>query len=113
MFLVKAGPSQNSASTAPINNVTSTNGKQIIEISAKGGYSPRLSEAKADTPSVIRVKTNGTYDCSSYLVIPSVGYRSALPQTGVTDIEIPAQKSGTILQGLCGMGMYNFQVKFE
>ncbi len=93
-------------------NVTVVDGKQIIEIDAKGGYAPRITTAKADIPTIIKVKTEGTFDCSSALTIPSLSYQTNLPQTGVTDIEVPAQKSGNKVQGICSMGMYNFSVNF-
>ena len=98
---------------ASVSNVSIVNGKQIIEINARGGYSPRLTNAKSEIPSVIRMKTQGTFDCSSALVIPALGYRSNLSSSGITDIEVPPQKSGTTLQGLCSMGMYSFSIKFE
>lgn len=96
-----------------INNVSLVDGQQIVEISAKGGYAPKLSSAQADVPTIIRVKTNATFDCSSAIVIPSLGYRNFLPSSGTTDIEIPPQKSGTKLQVLCVMGMYSFTVDFN
>ncbi len=95
-----------------VNNVTVVDGKQIIEIDVKGGYSPRITTAKADIPTVIKMKTSGTFDCSSALTIPSLSYRTNLPQSGVTEIEVPAQKVGSNLQGICAMGMYNFAVNF-
>ncbi|MBP6860161.1 MAG: hypothetical protein KBC38_01195 [Candidatus Pacebacteria bacterium] len=94
-------------------NVSVVDGKQIIEIGAKGGYSPRETIAKADIPTVLRVATKGTFDCSSALTIPAIGYQNSLPPSGTTDIEIPPQKPGTTLQGLCAMGMYNFSIKFN
>ncbi|MHB0978080.1 MAG: hypothetical protein ACYC1K_01560 [Minisyncoccota bacterium] len=96
-----------------INNVSIVDGKQIIDITARGGYSPRITMAKADMPTVIRMSTKGSFDCSSAVSIPSLGYRANLPPTGTTDIEIGVQKSGSTLQGLCAMGMYNFQIKFN
>ena len=59
------------------------------------------------------MKTSGTFDCSSALVIPALGYRTNLPAQGVTDIEVPPQAAGTRLQGLCAMGMYSFVVNFN
>ena len=59
-------------------------GKQVIEIKAKGGYTPREILAKADVSTVIKIKTQGTFDCSSALVIPSLNYRSNLSPSGVT-----------------------------
>ena len=100
----------------PVNdgsNITVIDGKQIIEIDAKGGYYPRETEAQAGIPTVFRVSTNGTFDCSSALVIPKLGYSKNLPPSGKTDIEIPEQIAGTTLQGLCAMGMYGFSVNFN
>src|SRR3989344_2015165 len=94
-------------------NVSVVDGKQIIEIRAKGGYSPRMTTAKADIPTVLKVETSGTFDCSAALVIPSIQYRANLQPSGETLIEIPSQKAGAVLQGRCAMGMYNFSVKFE
>ena len=93
-------------------NVSMVDGKQVIEISAKGGYSPRVTTAKAGIPTVIKMGTQGTFDCYSALTIPSLGYRKNLPPSGETVIDVPAQKAGTKLQGLCAMGMYNFAVNF-
>lgn len=101
--------------TAPIanaNNVTIVDGKQIIEINAKGGYQPRKSIAKAGIPTIIRFNTKGTFDCSSSVRIPSMNISKSLPQTGSIDIDIGSGKLGT-LQGSCGMGMYPFEVEFR
>lgn len=91
-----------------------TNGTQIIEISAKGGYSPRKVIAKAGIPTVLRVNTKGTFDCSASLIIPKLSYQKFLQPTGTEDIIIsPEQAQGT-LSGLCSMGgMYNFQIFFQ
>ena len=94
------------------NNVNIVDGKQIIEISAKGGYQPRKSIAKAGIPTIIRFNTKGTFDCSSSVRIPSMGISKSLPQTGSTDIDIGSQKVAT-LQETCGMGMYPFEVEFQ
>lgn len=99
--------------TEIVNNVSMVDGKQVIEINAKGGYYPRTTLAKADIPTIIKVKTQGTFDCSSAISIPSIGYRSSLPASGITEVEVPPQKVGTKLQGLCTMGMYNFTIKFD
>lgn len=94
-------------------NVRIVNNQQIIELKAKGGFSPTTSVAKAGIPSILQISTNGTYDCSSAVSIPSLGYRKNLPATGVENIEIPAQKAGTSINGTCSMGMYSFSIAFE
>lgn len=93
-------------------NVSMEGEKQVIEIDAKGGYSPKLTTAKAGVPTVIRLKTNGTYDCSSAVTIPSLSFRKNLDATGVTEVEVPAESAKGTLDGVCAMGMYNFSVKF-
>ena len=85
---------------------------QIIEIEAKGGYTPRKSVAKAGVPTILRFNTNGTFDCSSSVRIPSMNIFKSLPQSGITDIDLGIQKAGT-LQGMCGMGMYPFEIDFQ
>lgn len=95
------------------NNVSIVDGKQIIEIRAKGGYSPRVTNAQAGIATVIKMDTQSTFDCSSALLIPSLGYRNFLPPSGETLIEVPPQKVGAKLQGLCAMGMYNFSINFQ
>ena len=107
------GSSDGKASTPSIDNVSVVGGKQIVEIGVKGGYSPKLSAAKAGMPTTLRMTTNGTFDCSAGVVIPSLSYRQNLPASGSTDIEVPAQQPGTTLQGLCIMGMYHFAVQFN
>lgn len=97
---------------ASVNNVSIVDGKQIITINAKGGYQPRKSLAKAGIPTVIRFNTSGTFDCSSSVRIPSLGIQKILPQNGNTDIDIGVPSVAT-LQGMCGMGMYRFEVDFQ
>jgi len=94
-------------------NSAIVNGKQEVTIVAKGGYSPRTTTAKANTPTTLKIKTNGTFDCSSSIVISSIGYRKNLPSSGETLVDIPPQQPGTELRGTCGMGMYSFIIKFE
>ncbi len=93
------------------NNVSIVDGQQIIDITAKGGYTPRTSTAKAGIPTILRFHTSGTFDCSSYIRIPSMGLSKNLPSTGTVDVPVDA-KAGALI-GMCGMGMYPFQVNFQ
>lgn len=94
------------------NNVKMKDGVQYVTIDAKAGYSPRLSTAKAGIPTKLIVRTNGTYDCSASLAIRSIGYQKILPSTGEETIDLGTPKAGP-LQGVCGMGMYNFSINFS
>src|SRR3989338_9626595 len=66
------------------------NGKQIITITAKGGYSPRNVTAQAGIPTLLRIKTNSTFDCSASLLIPKLGVNATLQPTGTKEIDISA-----------------------
>lgn len=94
-------------------NVYMENGKQVIEIAARGGYSPRFSAAKAGIPTIIRMKTAGTFDCSSSLSIATLGIRESLPSSGTKDIEVSSEQATGTLSATCAMGMYNFQIQFN
>ena len=94
------------------NNVSIIDGKQIIQIKAKDGFSPEHSVAKAEIPTILRVETNGTFDCTSIVRIPSMDISKNLPLFGATDIDIGVQKVG-IFYGTCGTGAYSFDILFE
>lgn len=94
------------------NNVSVVDGKQIVEVSVKSGYHPKKSVAKAGLPTVLRFVTSNTYDCSGSVRIPSMGYSKFLPASGSTDIELGIPQAG-ILRGMCGMGMFTFEINFE
>lgn len=101
-----------SSTPSNIQNVSVVDGKQIIEITARGGYIPRVSVAQPGLPTVIRFVTNGTFDCSASVRIPSMNISKLLANSGSTDIDIGTQQAGT-LRGTCGMGMYPFEIQFK
>jgi len=108
------GPkSNNNEAGKVVQNIEIKEGIQYVTINAKGGYSPRVSTAKAGIPTKLIVKTNGTYDCSASLVIRSVNFQKILAQTGEEIIDLGTPEAGKPLQGLCGMGMYSFVVNFN
>lgn len=112
--IVFLGSSKNATETGgPTQNVEIRDGTQYITVNAKGGYSPKVSAAKAGIPTKLIVKTNGTYDCSASLVIRSVGFQKILAQTGEETIDLGTPKVGQPLRGLCSMGMYNFSINFN
>jgi plastocyanin domain-containing protein len=114
VFMGGSKPNNNkTASTKSVQNVEIRDGVQYITINAKGGYSPKISSAKAGIPTKLIVKTNGTYDCSASLKIQAIGFQKILAQTGEEVIDIGTPKAGEPLQGLCSMGMFNFVVNFS
>jgi plastocyanin domain-containing protein len=114
LMVMRAGAktSPSSAAAPEASNVQTVDGTQIITINAKGGYRPEDSTAKAGVPTVIRFQTNGTFDCSSVIRIPSLGISKTLPSSGATDVAVGPLQPGT-LQGTCGMGMYRFSVNVK
>ncbi len=92
-------------------NVEIRDGVQYVTVTAQGGYSPRTSVVQPDMPTKLIVKTNGTYDCSASLAIRDVGYQKILQPTGEEVIDLGTLKKGGKVQGVCGMGMYSFQIK--
>ncbi len=112
IVLTSRGGPTTAEAIAPANNVTIVDGKQIITIQVKGGYTPKKSTAKLGVPTILRFTTNGTFDCTSGVRIPSMGISKTLPSTGTTDIDRGSPTVAT-LQGVCSMGMYPFEVDFQ
>ncbi len=110
--IIFVGGSKTKNSGQALQNSEIRDGVQYVTIDAKGGYSPQTSTAKAGIPTKLIVKTNGTYDCSASLVIRSAKFQKILPQTGETEIDLGTPIAGVPLEGVCGMGMYNFKINF-
>lgn len=106
-----AGPSDTGSDGASA--VSVIDGTQFVDITAKGGYAPRRVVATAGLPTVLRVGTSGTFDCSASLVIPRLSYQKFLQPSGTEDIVITSEQAQGTLQGLCSMGMYGFQIVFQ
>ena len=111
--IVYVGSIGSSGATASVDNVSVVDGKQVIEVTARGGYTPQLTRAKAGIPTILRMKTENAFDCSIALRLPTLNIAKNLPPLGTTDIEIPPQQAGTTIPAMCAMGMYRFQVQFE
>jgi heme/copper-type cytochrome/quinol oxidase subunit 2 len=105
-------PATPATTTAAPAAVISTDGKQVFEIVVKEGYQPSEITAKAGVPVILKMKTQGTFDCSNVFTIPKLGLRMQLQPTGEALIEIPAQKAGDSVYGVCGMGMDTLVIKF-
>jgi uncharacterized protein len=100
--------------TTSATETTNQDAKQIIEVIAKsGGYSPRKIEAKAGVPTTLVMKSEGAYGCERAFNIPDLGISKILPENGITEFDLGTQAKGTKLIGVCGMGMYYFQITFN
>lgn len=112
-FWIVSAKSDTESTAVEVPTATIVGNKQIIDIRAKGGYSPRVVVAKAGVPTIVRVTTNGTFDCSASLVIPKLSYQKFLQPSGTEEIMITAEEAQGTFQGLCAMGMYSFQIRFQ
>lgn len=106
------GTERVSTDKTPVQNVRMVDGVQIVDIRAKGGYTPRVSTAQAGIPTVVRFTTKSTFDCSASVRIPSLGISEILPNTGTKEFDLGTPTVGT-LSGSCGMGMYPFEINFQ
>jgi len=86
---------------------------QIISLSARGGYSPEIQAAKGGVPTILRISTKNTFDCSSAIVIPALGVNETLGPSTTRDFTISAEKAHGTLRGSCAMGMYSFEIQFD
>jgi uncharacterized protein len=77
------------------------------------GYTPQRLVAQAGVPIRLDVVTENTYSCARDFVIPSLRFYTLLPPTGVVPVDIPPQKSGTVMYFACSMGMFTGQIVFE
>ena len=93
-------------------NEIDESGKQIIDVTVKGGYFPKRIEAKAGVPTTLRMNSNGAFGCERALGIAKLGISKTLPTDGVTEFDLDSQEAGTSLTGSCSMGMYTFKINF-
>ena len=94
-----------------VQNVEVKDGVQYVTIDARGGYFPKESTIKPNMPTKLIIRTNNTYDCSASLVVRSANFQKMLKPTGEEIIDLGTLKSGEDINGVCGMGMYSFNVK--
>ncbi len=111
LYFVSDRSASSGGEVAQSQNVEVRDGVQYVTVTARGGYSPRVTQIEGGIPTKLVVKTNGTYDCSASLIVRSVGFQKILQPTGEEVIDLGTPKSGDKVQGVCGMGMYNFQIK--
>lgn len=93
-----------------VKNSEIISGIQYVTIIAKGGYSPRMSLIKPNIPTKLIIKTNGTYDCSASLTIKKINFQKILNSSGEEVIDLGILKPGEEINGICGMGMFSFNI---
>jgi uncharacterized protein len=91
---------------------TDSSGALVLN-ATNNGYSPRTLHAKANVPLKLNMVTKDTYSCARGFVIPVLSVEELLPANGTVVIDIPAQKSGTVMPFTCSMGMYTGEIVFD
>jgi hypothetical protein len=69
------------------------------------GYDPPRLEIPAGQPVKLAFVRDGSPNCGSEVLFPSLGIRKALPMNSTVVVELPAQAAGEIAFS-CGMGMF-------
>ena len=114
LFIFTSCGTSTAAETETTAETTNSKTQQIIEVTAQGGgYSPRKIEAKAGVPAILVMKSDGAYGCERAFYIPDLNIGEILPENGQTKFDLGTQPKGTKLVGVCGMGMYYFQIFFN
>lgn len=89
------------------------NGNTVTVRALNDGYFPASTRAPAGQPLRLNLVTDKTYSCAQAFVIPALHIERLLPASGVTSIDLPPQKAGSVLRYTCSMGMYTGQIRFE
>ena len=113
VLVLNSSPKKATSQAVLGSSVTMVGDKQVVNIVAKGGFSPSRVELSANKSTTLHISTNDTFDCSNTLIIPSLKKQLSLPANGETEVEIPAQSPGAQINATCSMGMYNLQLNFK
>lgn len=100
------------ASAQASSSLASSDGSIMLFVENEG-YFPQTLRADANTPIKLNLITEKTYSCARDFVIPALGFYQLLPDTGIVQVNIPAQPSGTRMFFTCSMGMYTGMIIFE
>lgn len=93
-----------SADTLGIATVTGQNQTATITVYATG-YEPQRMTLKAGIPTQLSLVTKNTQGCSRAITFPTLNIQKILPESGTTQIELPALAQGRIPFS-CSMGMF-------
>ncbi len=105
-------PSQTESNAVAESSQPAADGSIILEVQ-NSGYFPTTLKAPAGQDFTLNLVTDQTYSCARDFVIPALNYYELLPDTGTTQVNIPAQEAGSTLFFTCSMGMYTGQIVFE
>lgn len=69
------------------------------------GYEPQRMTLKAGIPTQLSLVTNKTQGCSRAITFPTLNIQKILPESGTTQIDLPALAQGRV-PFTCSMGMF-------
>ncbi len=79
-------------------------GRQVVDITVKGGYSPNLVRVEAGTPVRLRFDRQDNSDCTSRVVFPDFRRSVSLAAFGTTTLDLDIDEPGEY-SWACGMNM--------
>ncbi|MEX2290549.1 MAG: heavy metal translocating P-type ATPase [Mycobacteriales bacterium] len=80
------------------------NGRQVVDITVKGGYSPSLVRVEAGKPVRLRFDRQENSDCTARVVFPDFRKSASLAAFGTTTLDLDVQEPGEYAWA-CGMNM--------
>ena len=94
-------------------NVQLNAGAQHIQIDVQNtAYSPSTTIAAANLPSTLTLSRQNTYGCTRTTLTHALQFNQLLSETGETTVDLGTHQAGEEIEGVCGMGMYHFKIKF-
>jgi Cu+-exporting ATPase len=79
-------------------------GRQVVDITVKGGYSPSLIRVEAGKPVRLRFDRQENSDCTARVVFPDFRKSASLAAFGTTTLDLDVQEPGEYAWA-CGMNM--------
>ncbi|MDQ3735802.1 MAG: heavy metal translocating P-type ATPase [Actinomycetota bacterium] len=79
-------------------------GRQVVDITLKGGYSPNLIQVEAGTPVRLRFNRQENSDCTARVVFPDLRKSASLAAFGTTTLDLDLDEPGEY-SWACGMNM--------
>ena len=79
-------------------------GRQVVDVTVKGGYSPSLIRVEAGTPVRLRFHRQENSDCTSRVVFPDLRKSTSLGAFGTTTLDLDIAEPGEY-SWACGMNM--------
>ncbi|MDQ3502245.1 MAG: cupredoxin domain-containing protein, partial [Actinomycetota bacterium] len=79
-------------------------GRQVVDVTVKGGYSPSLIRVEAGTPVRLRFHRQENSDCTSRVVFPNLRKSASLEAFGMTTLDLEIAEPGEY-SWACGMNM--------